>query len=52
MPSIACNSLVKSLWSKQDPRKITKIKPFIKKYSWEATIHQKKTNGKKLKKIM
>ena len=52
MPSIPCHIHVKSLRSQTRSAKKSKIKPFINKYNWEATIHQKNTNGKNLRKTI
>ena len=37
---------------KKDPQRITKMKPFINKYSLESINYHKKIIGKKLRKIM
>ena len=38
---------------KKDPQRITKIKPFIKKYNWEGiNFPSKKVIGKNLRKII
>ena len=37
MPSICCNSRIKLWRNKKDPQRITKIKPFIDKYSRTET---------------
>ena len=37
---------------KKDPQRITKMKPFINKYSLERINYHKKIIGKKLRKIM
>ena len=36
----------------KNPKRITKLKPFIDKYNREGITHQKKMTGKKLKKII